>query len=84
VTTGPAPIEEIERTNTVVVRESGQAIGAPPRWDPYAMEVDRGRNYYACGGFGYMARYCRNWGQRERVAERRRLEYRGGDIEGNL
>jgi len=26
-----------------------------PRRDPYAMKVDRGRNCYACGGFGHMA-----------------------------
>jgi len=29
----------------------GQSLGVPPRWDPYAMEVDRGRNCYACGRF---------------------------------
>jgi len=29
-----------------------------------------------------MARHCRNWGQRGRVAEGRRLEYGGGRIEG--
>ena len=31
-----------------------------------------------------MAHHCRNWGQRRRVAEGRRLEYRRGGIEGNL
>ena len=43
-TIGPAPMESIERTNMVVVRGSevggGQNMGAPPRWDPFAMEVD--------------------------------------------
>jgi len=48
------------------------------------MEVDRGRNCYACGRFGYIARHCRNQGQRGRVAERRRLEYGKESIEGNL
>ena len=48
------------------------------RWDPYAMEVDRGRNYYACGGFRHMACYYRNWGKR--VAENRRLEYGRGRV----
>ena len=66
-TTGPAPMEGIKRTNTVVVRGVGaggeQNMGAPPRWDPFAMEVDRGRNCYACGGFGHMARNCRNRGE---------------------
>jgi len=62
-TTGPAPMEGVERTNAVVVRGQGQGVGVPPRRDPYAMEVDRGRNCYACGGFGHMAHHCRNQGQ---------------------
>ena len=70
--------------NAVVVRGqgAGQGAGVPLRRDPFAMEVDRGRNCYACGGFGHMARHCRNRGQRGRVAEGRRLEYEGGRIEG--
>jgi len=59
----------------------GQSAGIPPRRNPYAMEVDRGRNCYACGGFRHMARNCRNRGQRGRVAENRRVEYEGGRIE---
>ena len=82
-TTGPAPIEGVERTNAVVVRGSGQgqSMGAPPRRDPFTMEVDRGRNCYACGGFGHMACHCRNRGMRGRVAENKRVEYGGGTIE---
>jgi len=68
--------------NVVVVRGQGQRAEISPRWDPYAMEVDRGRNCYACGGFGHMAHHCRNWGQRGRVVEGRRLEYGGGRIKG--
>jgi len=68
-------MEEMERTNVVVVRELGQRIGTPPRRDPYAMEVDRERNCYACGGFGHMAYHCRNQ-RKGRVVERRRLEYK--------
>ena len=79
-TTGPAPMEGVERTNAVVVRGAGQGVGAPPRRDPYAMEVDRGRNCYACGGFGHMARHCKNRG-RGRPMEGRRVEYGGGRIE---
>jgi len=78
-TTGPAPMEGIERTNVVVVRGAragvGQSMGAPSRQDPFAMEVDQERNCYACGGFGYMAHNCRNRGQRGRV------KYGGGRIE---
>ena len=80
-TTGPAPIEEIERTNAVVIRGQGQSVGVSPRRDSYAMEVDRGRNCFACGGFGHMARHCRNRGRGGRVAENRRVEYGGGRIE---
>ena len=80
-TTGPALMEEVERTNVVVVRDAGQGMGAPPRQDPFAMEVDRGRNCYACGGFRHMAHNCRNKGQRGRVAENRRVEYGRGRIE---
>ena len=80
-TTGPAPMEGVERTNAVVISGQGQSMGVPLRRDPYAMEVDRGRNCYACGGFGHMARHCRNRGRGGRVAENRRVEYGGGRIE---
>ena len=76
-TTGPAPMEGVERTNAVVVRGQGQSAGIPPRWDPFAMEVDSGRNCFACGGFGHMAHHCRNRGMRGRVGENRRIEYGG-------
>ena len=77
-TIGPAPMEGIERTNVVVVRGVGQ--GSPQRRDPFAMEVDRERNCFTCGGFGHMAHHCRNRGQRGRVAENRRVEYGEGRI----
>ena len=77
-------MEGIERMNVVVVRRQGQGqgAGAPPRRDPYVIEIDRGRNCYTCGGFGHMAHHCRNKG-RERVIEGRRVEY-GGRFEGNI
>jgi len=74
VTMRLALMEGVERTNAVIVRELGQGMGAPPRRNPYAIEVDRGRNCYACRGFGYMAHHCRNRG---RVIEGRRLEFKG-------
>jgi len=81
MTTGPAPMEGIKRTNAVVVRGQGQGAGIPPRQDPFVMDIDRGRNCYACGGFGHMAQHCRNQGQRGRIADNRRVEYEEGRIE---
>ena len=74
-------MEGVKRMNAVVVRGQGQGAGVPLRRDPFAMEVDWGRNCYACGGFRHMARHCRNRSQRGRVAENRRVEYGGGRIE---
>ena len=54
---------------------------ASPKRDPYAMEVDRGRNCYTCRGFGHMAHHCRNW---ERIAEGRRLEFEGNHAYENF
>jgi len=53
-------MEGVERTNAVMVRGLEQGMEAPPRRDHYAMEVDRGRNCYACRGFRHLARHCRN------------------------
>ena len=84
-TIGPALMESIERTNMVVVRGSevggGQNMGALPRRDLFAMEVDWSRNCYACGGFGHMAHNCRNQSQRGRMVENRRVKYEGERIE---
>jgi len=75
-------MEDVERTNVVVLRGSGvgQSAGIPPRWNPFAMEVDRGQNCYACRGFGHMAHHCRNRG---RGMQGRRVEI-GGRFKGNI
>ena len=72
-------MEGVERINAVVVRRLGvgQSGGAPSRRDPFAMDIDRGRNCYTCGGFGHMVRHCRNRG-RGRPMDGRRVEYGGG------
>ena len=72
-------MEGVERTNAVVVRGLGQGIGAPRR-DPYAMEVDQGRNYYAYRRFGHLACHCRNRGRR-RPMKGRRVDNGRGRIE---
>ena len=74
-------MEGIERMNVVVVRGAGQGVGVPPRRDLFVMEMDQEWNCYACGGFRYMARHCRNREQRGKVADNRRVEYGGGRIE---
>ena len=73
-------MEGVKRTNAIMVRGPGPEMGAPSRRDPYAMEVDRERNCYACRGFGHMAHYYRN---RRRVAEGRRLEFEGNHEHSN-
>ena len=54
-------------------------MGIPLRRDPYVMEVDRGRNCFACRGFGHMAHHCRNQGRG--IVENRRVWYGGSRIE---
>ena len=54
-------------------------MGVPLRRDPFAMEVDQGRNCFACRGFEHMAHHCRNRG---RVM--RRVEIGGERFEGNI
>jgi len=75
-------MEGVEKTNVVVVRGLGQDIGTSRR-DPYAMKVDRGRNCYACRGFGHMAYHCRNR-ERGRAMEERRMEYGRERFKGNI
>ena len=43
--------------------------------NPYTIDVDRRENWncYNCRGFGYLARNCKNRGNR--IGKRRRLEY---------
>ena len=75
---GPAPIEGIERTNAVMIRGQGQGTGIPQRRDPLAMEVDRGRNCFACRGLGHIARFCKNRGRMMRKVDI------GGRLEGDI
>ena len=53
LTTELAPIEGVERTDVVMVHPQ-QRIGVS-LGNPYAIDVDRGRNCYTCGGFRHMA-----------------------------
>jgi len=52
-------MERVKRTNIIIVNLN-QWAEFISRHDPYAMNVDRGRNCYGCRGFGYIVRNCRN------------------------
>jgi len=73
--TRPILVEEVERTNTTMVNPN-QYTGFMSR---YNMDVDRGRNYYNCGGFGHITRNCRLRGT---TGQGRRLEYGGSQDNG--
>jgi len=47
------------------------------------MDIDRGKNCYACKRFGHMAQYCRNREERVRIRNGRRLEYGQKEREGS-
>jgi len=47
------------------------------------MEVDRRRNCYTCREFGHIAHHCKNRGQKGRIKQERRVEYRGWNIKEN-
>ena len=76
-------MERVERTNMVVVRRAGEEAGIPSKRNPYTMEIDQGRNCYACRGFRHMAHHCRNRG-RGRPMEGRKVENGGGRFKGNI
>jgi len=66
----------VERTNAVVVRNSLQGQGdrgGGIRRDSYMIDVNRERNCYNCGWFGYLAQNCKNQGI---VGQGRRIEYK--------
>jgi len=90
-TTGHALMERVERTEVVMVCPKQRAGFA--QQTSYAMEVDRSnRNCYNYGGFGHLARHCRNKGIEEKIGQGRRLEYgnesnrktKGGNGQENL
>jgi len=74
VPTEPALMERVERINMVMVCPNQRARST--QHNPYTMDINQGnRNCYNCGGFGHLARNCRNRGTGNRIGEGRRLEY---------
>ena len=69
-------MEEIERTNTVVVRnplQEQEDREGEIRRDSCTMDVNRGRNYYNCREFSHIVQNCRN---QRIVGQKRRIKYR--------
>ena len=51
------------------------------RYNLYAMDIDKGRNYYSCEEYGHIVRNCRN---QEIVGQGKRLEYKNNQNNSNL
>ena len=75
-------IEGIERMNAIVTRNlgQGQQMGQSRR-DPNTININRrnNRNCYNYGGFGHMARHCRN----RRVGMNRKMEIEDNNLNGD-
>ena len=70
--TEPTLIEGVKRTNIIMIHLNQRAVFFPQNL--YVIDINRrNRNYYSCGGFGYLAKNCRN--RENRIGEERRLEY---------
>jgi len=84
VTTGPAPMEGVERTDAVMIYPQ-QRVGSIQR-NPYTIDMDRRENMncYNCRGFGHLARNCRNRRTGNRIGEGRRLEYGENERQGRI
>ena len=63
-------MEEVEKINIVMVHPTQQAGFVP--CNPYAIDVDRERNCYNCGGFGHLTW---NYRPREENGVWEQLEY---------
>ena len=68
-------MEDVERTNIVIVYSSNDRIGFI-LYNSYTMDIDRGNwNCYNCGRFEHLARNYRSQRIGNRIGEGRRLEY---------
>ena len=75
-------MEEVERTNMVIVHSSQQTEFAP--YNLYTMEIDRrNRNCYNCRRFGHLVRNYKNKRIGGRIGKDRRLEYRNKNNKQN-
>jgi len=63
-------MEEVERINEVIVCSNQRAEFV--QCNIYAMDIDRGRNCYSCGGFDHLVQNCR----RQIIDQEMRMEYK--------
>ena len=71
---GLALLKGVERMNAVIVYLNHRVEFA--LCNLYAINLNKGnRNCYNCGGFGHLARSCRNRNKGNRIGKRRRLKY---------
>ena len=59
-------------------------IGFVPWYNPYTMNINRGRNCYNCGGFEHITRYCREYKNQRRIGWKRRMNYEDNRNTSNL
>ena len=69
-------MKRVKRTNMIIVNIQQQWIGFMPRQDTYAMNINRERNCYNCGGFSHITRYYRN---QRMVKWERKISYQNND-----
>ena len=67
--TGPTLIEEVKRTNALIVQPTQRVEFA--QHNSYAIKVDRERNCYSHGKFSHLAWNCK----RQIISQGRRMEY---------
>ena len=68
-------MEEVERTNVVIVCPNMRAELAQKNLYTMNMDKRKNQNCYNCGKFRHLAKNCRN--RRNRIEKGRRLEYSG-------
>ena len=80
---GPSLIEGVERTNVVMMCPNQRTEFT--QCNPYTIDIDCGnRNCYNYGGFGHLARNCRNRRVENRTRKERRLKYGQDNGQNNL
>ena len=81
VSAGPTSIEGVERINALIAYPQQQQVGFMPKYNTYAIEIDRGRNCYNYGKFRHITRHYKN---QRFMEQERRMEYKHNHNTDNL